>query len=136
MKLSHKTANPTFEKLAEIEHERWADWQAYVHSKMFKDGEYMCLSVPNFERWERQIKTPYAELSEEEKDSDRDQVVRYWDLIFPRVDIAHEKELRKNFYKDVVQQLIHDPLMWEVIIEKVTGNSVNNDCVTAATTIK
>lgn len=33
------------------------------------------------ERWERQIATPYAELSETEKDGDREQVDRYWPLI-------------------------------------------------------
>jgi len=74
-----------FEKLAAIEHERWADWQRYMHSKCDKDELVSTgrLVIPAnlVEQWERQIVTSYAELSEEEKESDRDQVRRYWYLI-------------------------------------------------------
>ena len=78
-----------FEKLAGIEHQRWSDWQKYLHSKLkyveWKEGEKtMCgyLLDPNdYERWERQIDTDYKDLSEKEKDSDREQVMRYWNLI-------------------------------------------------------
>jgi len=71
-----------FEKLASIEHERWADWQKYLHSKCTKDSNGN-LIIPKelVDRWERQIETPYDELTEKEKDSDREQVKRYWDLI-------------------------------------------------------
>ena len=71
-----------FEKLAEIEHQRWSDWQKYMHSKGIKnlDGS---LTIPDYlvEQWERQINTPYSGLSEKEKDSDRDEVRRYWNLL-------------------------------------------------------
>ncbi len=80
-----------FENLARIEHERWSDWQKYMHSK----GKKVVSSLPSFsistgdliipsvlvEQWERQIATPYSELSEKEKDSDREQVNRYWPLL-------------------------------------------------------
>jgi len=77
-----------FEKLADIEHQRWADWQKYMHSKCAivenEDGEKTIVIPQNlFEQWERQIATVYLELSEKEKDSDRDQVMRYWKLIYP-----------------------------------------------------
>ena len=41
------------------------------------------LTIPSelARRWERQIETPYHELSEKEKNSDREQVDRYWKLI-------------------------------------------------------
>jgi len=80
-KAKNYPTNELFEKLATIEHERWADWQKYMHSKMFAGGDYMCLAKPMFEYWERQINTPYEQLSEREKDSDREQVMRYWNLI-------------------------------------------------------
>jgi len=73
-----------YEKLAAIEHERWADWQKYLHSTCTLDRQDIgSLIIPEalVERWERQINTKYEDLSEEEKQSDRDQVDRYWNLI-------------------------------------------------------
>ena len=76
------------EQLAAIEHQRWADWQRHVHSVCYENkgvggeptGE---LTIPSelARHWERQIETPYHELSEKEKNSDREQVDRYWQLI-------------------------------------------------------
>jgi hypothetical protein len=86
-----KTKPELIEELAAIEHERWSDWQEYLHSRLKRAGDvddYLTIDADtrlmlasDFERWERQIATPYAELSEEEKQSDRDQVMRYWPLI-------------------------------------------------------
>ena len=71
-----------FEKLAAIEHERWADWQSYVHSKLqLREGDGCFLSMDDCRHWQRQIDTQYNGLSEEEKDADRAQVMRYWHLI-------------------------------------------------------
>jgi hypothetical protein len=71
------------EKLAAIEHERWADWQKWCNQTI-----RMNLKTGNIEgvllalnRWDKQIETPYAELSEAEKASDMEQVDRYWPLI-------------------------------------------------------
>ena len=72
------------EKGAEIEHERWSKWQKYLHSKLSKnieDADFFRLPTFYWERWERQIATPYSELSEQEKESDRDQVRPYIPLI-------------------------------------------------------
>lgn len=74
-----------YEELAEIEHQRWADWQAYLFSRSewTKDGyiipRELCM------HWQRQIDTPYSLLSEKEKDSDREQVDRYVPLIIERI---------------------------------------------------
>jgi len=71
-----------FEKLADIEHQRWADWQKYMFSKcpQNKDGS-LTIPVELVSRWGTQIELDYKDLSEKEKDSDREQVLRYWDLI-------------------------------------------------------
>ena len=73
------------EQLADIEHQRWADWQKYMHSKCFQamhDGkEYMWFPVELFDGWQKQINTEYKDLSEKEKESDRDQVRRYLPLL-------------------------------------------------------
>lgn len=68
----------TVESLAAIEHDRWASWQRYVHDhcQRLEDGA-LVIPADLAARWEAQIETPYAELSEQEKDSDREQVQRY-----------------------------------------------------------
>lgn len=72
------------EKLAAIEHERWADWQKWCHKVLREELRYNDMET-NLEeilsRWDKQIATPYPELSEQEKQSDREQVERYWPLI-------------------------------------------------------
>ena len=76
-----------FEQLADIEHQRWSDWQKYMMLSCFKEkgviGDNMVLEIPKeqWDNWCKQINTPYKDLSEKEKDSDRDQVMRYWKLI-------------------------------------------------------
>ena len=50
------------EKFAALEHEQWAHWTRYMLDN---------LTPENIERWRRQIDTPYAQLTEAEKDSDR-----------------------------------------------------------------
>ena len=55
------------EKLAALEHEQWAAWASSISSEELK------ISPERLERWKRLIDTPYAELLEHEKDSDR-----YW----------------------------------------------------------
>jgi hypothetical protein len=66
------------EELAALEHERWAHWQRYLHAQC-KPGPDGSLTIPAglVQRWTEQIDTPYLDLSDEEKDSDREQVYRY-----------------------------------------------------------
>lgn len=77
------------ERLAEVEHQRWADWQRYLHSKCTRnpDGS-LTIPADSVTHWERQIVTPYAELTEREKDSDREQVDRYWPLLVEHLGTA------------------------------------------------
>lgn len=76
------------EKGAILEHERWAKWQRYLHSRCYEEkgigGEPTGnLIIPKelVEHWERQMETPYSELSETEKESDRKQVREYLPLL-------------------------------------------------------
>ena len=70
------------EQLADVEHDRWSHWQRYVHSKCKRspDGSHV-IPAHLVERWETQMNTPYSELSEPEKESDREQVRRYLPII-------------------------------------------------------
>jgi hypothetical protein len=78
------TKNEIIEQLAAIEHERWADWQRWCHESGTRnpDGS-ITLPADCVARWERQIATPYADLSDREKESDREQVYRYLHIIDP-----------------------------------------------------
>lgn len=68
----------TIERLAAIEHERWAHWQRYVHDQCDRqqDGS-LVVPAELAARWEAQIETPYSALSGQEQESDREQVQRY-----------------------------------------------------------
>lgn len=88
------------EQLAAIEHERWGDWQKYMHSQggqpplwdeeakeVARNG--LWFSRKQVDRWHLQIVTPYEQLSEREKQSDREQVARYWPLV--QAEIARQR---------------------------------------------
>jgi hypothetical protein len=74
--------NGLVESLAAIEHERWSHWQRYLHSKCIcqPDGS-LILPAELAARWEKQSATKYAGLSEQERESDREQVRKYLPLI-------------------------------------------------------
>jgi hypothetical protein len=66
------------DRLAAIEHDRWAHWQQYVHDQCERrDDGSLVIPAHLVTRWERQIGTPFTDLSLEEQESDREQVRRY-----------------------------------------------------------
>ncbi len=75
--VEHRLAEIT-EDLADIEHKRWAHWQRYMHNEgeRRQDGS-LVIPADLVTQWDRQIATPYCELAEEEKESDREQVRKY-----------------------------------------------------------
>jgi hypothetical protein len=76
------TLDELVEALASIEHERWCHWQRYLHSRCVPSADgALLIPVELVKRWEKQIETPYSELSDEEKESDREQVRKYLPLI-------------------------------------------------------
>jgi len=70
------------EKLAAVEHDRWADWQRHAFNQCHFNADGTA-TIPAWavERWTRQIQTAYADLSEAEKESDRREVRRYLPII-------------------------------------------------------
>ena len=67
--------NALRERLAALEHDQWTHWTRYMLAN---------LTPENIERWTRQIETPYSELSEKEKDSDREWADKVMSLIQAR----------------------------------------------------
>jgi len=70
------------EALADKEHDSWARWMAWLFSRCSSaaDGS-MTISPDDAARWQRQIATPYAALSEREKQSDRNEVAHILPIV-------------------------------------------------------
>ena len=79
-----KTLEGLIEQLAAKEHERWTHWQEYLHEQCSPHGTNGALLIPAelVSRWKKQIATPYSDLTESEKESDRQQVRRYLAIIY------------------------------------------------------
>jgi hypothetical protein len=90
-----RTIDELVEKLAAIEHERWSHWQRYLHGKCERqpDGSLL-IPADLVQRWQEQFERAYSNLTDEEKQSDRDQVDRYLPLVLKTLDIepAHPNE--------------------------------------------
>lgn len=71
------------EALADAEHASWAHWMNYLFSQCSQPKGTNYLIIPGLlvERWKRQAATSYAELTEQEKQSDRDEVRKILPLI-------------------------------------------------------
>ena len=64
------------ELVAEVQHEIWAHWMEYMFSQCERvEDAKGVLQIPSDKvyRWIRQMNTPYAELSDKERESDREQ---------------------------------------------------------------
>ena len=60
------------EQLAQLAHEQWSDWIKYMFGKCHKTSQGELIIPPwAVERWSRQAKTAYCDLTEAEKDCDR-----------------------------------------------------------------
>lgn len=87
------------EKLADIEHQRWSDWQKWCHKILRENCPSQKLEKV-LERWDKQINTDYKDLSEKEKESDREQVMRYFLLI--KQTLKSQEENFKKVLRDIV----------------------------------
>lgn len=73
------------EKLAAVQHEIWCHWMDHL----FRNGVFD-VNTPEYRfilpkkvinRWQRQMGTAYADLSENEKESDREQARKVMEVI-------------------------------------------------------
>ena len=70
------------EKFAKVQHDIWISWMIHLFKVSIQndDGTYT-IPVEKVERWKRQIATSYDELSERERDGDREQVDKVNDIL-------------------------------------------------------
>ena len=98
--------------LAEKEHDRWAHWQKYMHERVYDSSQSInphlkVIPTEDYNRWERQLNTPYSELSEKEKESDRKQVRKYLPIIEQVLTDYHNHTVEKWEHDIKLLKLIH-----------------------------
>lgn len=105
------------EQIAALAHEQWAGWMRYLFSRCEKlqSGPYTGgLVMPRewVDRWHRQVETPYAALSEAEKNSDREEADRVLALAAPPSRAPQELEAE-------AQRLREEPAGWQDSIKEM-----------------
>ncbi len=66
------------ERLANLCHEQWSGWVKYMFSKgAFSENGTWTMPVEFVQRWYRQMNTPYSELLESERNSDRTEADKF-----------------------------------------------------------
>src|SRR6266702_4536102 len=88
------TKDELIEQLADKEHASWAHWMEYLFSRCpFTEKGDAIIPRELVQRWKEQTKTPYALLSEQEKQSDRAEVTRILPIIEAYAQSKHEEAL-------------------------------------------
>jgi hypothetical protein len=71
------------EKVADLCHKQWTGWMRYLFAAcdgLHDDGSF---TIPKWavDRWSRQMRTEYRFLTEEEKESDRQEADKFLEII-------------------------------------------------------
>ena len=104
--------NSKREILAELAHAQWSGWMEYLFSKGThnEDGTW---TMPAWavERWKRQTETPYADLSFDEKESDRKEADKFLLALTmnqPMQPLAYDEKGVLRFKPNAIVQYILD----------------------------
>ncbi len=77
------------EELAELAHEQWSGWMKYLFERgHWDDSGGFTINPESSARWKRQAQTPYAELSELERDSDRVEADKFFAVMLAYITLA------------------------------------------------
>lgn len=91
--MSIKSNDEIVERVADAVHDVWANWMKYMLSQghvstvnpgaggLYPNVEQWTMPSEKLKRWTRQMNTPYKELSEEEKESDREIALKYIEMV-------------------------------------------------------
>ena len=69
------------ERLASLQHNIWTHWMQYLFSKCVRLRSGLMIPTDKVTRWQRQMRTLYKDLPEEEKESDRHQADKVLKLL-------------------------------------------------------
>jgi cytochrome P450 len=92
------------EKLAYLQHDIWASWMRYMFTcgTLNPDGTWT-MPAEKVQRWQRQMVTPYSELTDNERESDRQQADKML-TVLPR---AQDSETRLSEKIAEIERRIH-----------------------------
>ena len=89
MSQEEKATEKMIEELSAIQHEIWSHWMKYLFgttkTAFDRNGNHIGLAIPSglCAGWGRQMNTMYEDLTEDEKQSDREQVYKFYNLVDP-----------------------------------------------------
>lgn len=70
------------EALADYAHQAWSGWMEYLFRlSTTNDDGTVTIPATRVERWQRQMQTPYKDLPENEKESDRKEADRMLSIV-------------------------------------------------------
>lgn len=72
------------ENVAAMCHEQWAGWMSYLFKRStFNADGSLTIPAELVHRWQRQVDTQYSLLPEEEKESDRVEALKFFQIFQP-----------------------------------------------------
>jgi hypothetical protein len=118
---------------ADLEHEIWASWMQYMFTKgeFTPDGRWI-MPAWAVDRWTRLMNVPYSELTEQEKEGDRDQVRKHWTFI--RTGVISRNDGTKAFSNEVDKYRVKQATLEELTAQLGELTSVATKMVTELTT--
>jgi hypothetical protein len=127
--LEDKKKDELRERLAELEHKQWSHWTKYMLDELYGlfDLDTLnrnCKPVQSLRRWQKQMKTEYKDLTEKEKDSDREWADKVLEQAIDEINklefTIHEKDLIYQTTKQTLTSTIEMLLKYndELIAEK------------------
>jgi len=150
-----ETSAKVIEALAEYAHTAWSGWMDYMFSKMTLEHSIMTsrdtgrLIMPEWavERWQRQAATAYADLPENEKESDRDEARKmiaaigltklapHMDGIIRAMTKAYDENPRKEYYMTLTPEKLASMLHQNIAEMRLAlefDNDVEDKCADVA----
>lgn len=90
------------EEVAAIQHDQWSSWMRYLFGKCFKpsNSEDVIIPAAYAKNLIRLVETPYDQLTEKEKGSDRVEAERYREFLH-----AHTTDTLKGFVEELKEKL-------------------------------
>jgi 6-phosphogluconolactonase/glucosamine-6-phosphate isomerase/deaminase len=113
--LENKKKDELRERLAELEHKQWSHWTKYMLDELYGlfDLDTLnrnCKPVQSLRRWQKQMKTEYKDLTEKEKDSDREWADKVLEQAIAEIDDLCSKLFEKDLLLQKQRQEILDKI--------------------------